>query len=108
MKNSNPFNLEHTRHSMTRAAQRGINDEILDQAIDYAQMFFKQGYIFYVVTGKSLPDTLKGSLRNKLENLVIVTAGDSNRIITVYKSNNALKHIRKKRCDLVDGCRKVA
>lgn len=102
MNSTNTFNLKHTRHSMRRAAQRGITDQILDMAIGYAMMFFKQGFIFYVVTGKSLPDHMNGSLRSKLENLVIVTSGDSNQIITCYKSNNALKHIRRKRSDLLN------
>ena len=100
MKNAETFNLKHTTHSMKRASQRGITDKIIDLAIDYAQMFFKQGLVFYVVTSKCIPDAIQGNLREKLENLVIVTAGDSNQIITCYKSANAVKHIRRKRCDI--------
>ena len=92
----NFINVEHSTHSMTRASQRGIDMDTIKLGMLYSNEFFKQGLIFYVVKTSYLPDSLTKQQRLKLENLVIVIAGDSNQIITCYKNKNAMHLIKRK------------
>ena len=101
MPHSNPekvyqWNIENSTHASKRIEQRGLSNEILYLAMDYGIPIFKQGLIFYVVTRKTLPVSLKSDLYEKLDNLVVVVSPDTNEIVTCYKSNNGLKHIKKK------------
>lgn len=94
--NSESIYFEHSYHSQKRASQRGIRNCIIEYAIQFGNEIFKQGLIFYAVAQKNIPLTIDASIREKLKNMVVIMAGDSNQIITCYKSNNAFKHIRKK------------
>lgn len=84
-----------TNHCEKRMAQRGFSYEHVLMAIEYGRMLFKQGLTFYVVTRRSLPEKLDPTLKNKLDNLVVVVSGDG-AVITCYKSKNGIKHIRRK------------
>lgn len=90
------YSLEHTDHSIARSAQRGISDREIILAMDYGTRFFKQGMVFYAVRKKDLPKDMKHGLREKLNNTVVVMSGDSNQIITCYRSANAMKHLKNK------------
>ncbi len=90
------YSLTLTEHSKTRASQRGINEEVIQLALCYGKEIFKQGLVFIAVQTKALPETLSAKLRKKLNNLVLVLAGDSDSIITCYKNDHAIKYINRK------------
>ena len=90
------FQMTLTHHSSERMTQRNITSEALEIALIYGKTFFKQGFIFYVLGEKNLPERLNAQLRKKCKNLVIVVSGDSDEIVTSYRSKNPFKHIKKK------------
>ncbi|PIP55071.1 MAG: hypothetical protein COX07_01870 [Bacteroidetes bacterium CG23_combo_of_CG06-09_8_20_14_all_32_9] len=90
------YDYTYSNHSKKRSSQRGINDETIQLALCYGKEFFKQGLIFIAVQTKLVPDYISGSLKKKLKNLVIVLAGDSDELITCYKTSNSVKYITKK------------
>jgi len=90
------YSITLTEHSKTRASQRGINEEVIQLALCYGKEIFKQGLVFIAVQSKTLPETISGKLRKKLNNLVLVLAGDSDSIITCYKNNHSIKYINRK------------
>jgi|TARA_B110000879_G_scaffold148679_1_gene192719 hypothetical protein len=90
------FKLTLSKHSSERINERNISNEALSIALIYGEVFFKQGLIFYVLGNKNLPALLDKKLQRKCQNLVVVVAGDSDEIITTYKSKNPYKHIKKK------------
>jgi len=53
--------------------------------------------IFYVLGEQQLPDA---KVQEDSQNMVIVVAGDSNTILTCYRSENPFKHIKKKQKNL--------
>ena len=90
------YSINHTKHSKRRASQRGFTESDLLDALDYSIVIRKQGLFFYIVTDSKIPESMLESRRNKIKNMVVVVAGDSDIVITCYKSKNGLKHIRKK------------
>ena len=94
------FPVTHSEHSKRRANQWAISEAHIQAALNFSESFFKQGMIFHVVKSKLFPDNFDPDLRKKIENLVVVIAGDSDTIITCYKSRNAFQDIRKKRDQL--------
>jgi hypothetical protein len=64
--------------------------------MDYSDPIFKQGLIFYAVTEKKFPEKLNHRIAEKLNNLVVVVSPESNKIVTCYKSNNGIRHVKKK------------
>ncbi|HRW86771.1 MAG TPA: DUF350 domain-containing protein [Bacteroidales bacterium] len=83
-------------HSRRRAQQRGITENLICLAMEYSLPIFKQGLVFYAVIEKLLPDNLDHRIREKLNNMVIVAAQDSDEVITCYKRNHAIHYINKK------------
>jgi hypothetical protein len=90
------YPVEHSKHSKRRARQRAITEGHIQAALNYSEGFFKQGMIFHVVKSKLIPETFDPSLRQRIQNLVIVIAGDSNKIITCYKADKPMSWIKKK------------
>jgi len=90
------FPVTHSKHSKRRSMQRGISEAHIQAALNYSVGFFKQGMIFHVVKSKLIPETFDPSLRQRIQNLVIVIAGDSNKIITCYKSDKPMRWIKRK------------
>ena len=97
------YRLEHTEHSRIRTSQRGIDDSLIPYVLDFGNHFLRQGYSFYVIAKNHLPQQMPFWLKEKLNNLVVVMGGDSNKIITCYKSSNAMRHIKKKLKYLLKG-----
>ena len=87
--------FRHTKHSSKRAAQRGINLKKVSHALEYGESFFKQGLIYYILGEKNLPDHLTKD-KKELQNLVVIVAGDSNQVITCYRSKKPFKHVKLK------------
>jgi uncharacterized Fe-S cluster-containing radical SAM superfamily protein len=90
-----------SNHSLTRSQQRGINKDLLFLALDYSEAIFKQGLIFFAVIARLLPENMDHNLREKLSNLVVVVSPVSNEIVTCYRANNGIHHIKRKSKRLV-------
>lgn len=99
--------IKHTDHSQVRASQRGINSSRIAIVLSYGQIFFKQGMVFYILTENDIPDFLTKE-KSHLKNTVVVTSGDSNQVITCYKSKNAIRKIKQKPKSLAKYNRKAA
>lgn len=100
LEKSETLNFNHSKHSSRRANKRNINQKNIADVIEYGRVFFKQGMIFYVLGEHQLPDSLIKKGHDKSQNMVVVIAGDSNTILTCYRSKNPFKHIKKKQKNL--------
>jgi len=89
------FHFKHTRHSFRRAAQRGINLNKITATLQYGENIYKQGLIYFILGENNIPDLL-GKEKDKLKNTVVVVAGDSNEVITCYRSSDPFKKIKIK------------
>ena len=89
------FTFTHTNHSFRRSAQRGINDNKMATAILYGKPFYKQGLIYYVLGEDRIPEKFLKN-KEKLRNTIVVVDGDSDTVITCYRSKDPFKHIRRK------------
>ncbi|MCB0748406.1 MAG: DUF4258 domain-containing protein [Ignavibacteriae bacterium] len=85
-----------TEHLEKRICQRNFNDEFIQIAVDYGKAYFKQGLIFYVLGDKNVPSYLPIQEQKRFQNIVVVVASDHSHILTVYRSKNPFKHIKKK------------
>lgn len=92
------LSFRHSTHSYKRSRQRNISDKDISLAIDYGKAHFKQGMIFYVMGEKTIPKNL--NLKRFPKNLVVIVSGNSNCLITCYRSKNPYKHIKKKQSHL--------
>lgn len=90
------FRLRISRHSRKRAQQRGIRPEEISIAMTYGEWVQKQGMCYIIVLDKYLPDHIDTSIRERLHNLVILTNGKTNCMITCYKNAHARRNIKKK------------
>ena len=88
--------FEHSNHSFQRASQRGLSTNKISMALEYGECFFKQGLIYYVLGERNLPEHLSKCERQQFKNIVVVVAGDTNLVVTCYRSNNPFKNIRLK------------
>jgi hypothetical protein len=96
LEKSETLSFNHSQHSFERSNERNIPPSKIAQAIEYGTAYFKQGLIFYVLGDKSIPNYITKRSRNNNSNLIVVVAGDSNTILTCYRSKNPFKHIKKK------------
>ena len=96
MNHLDQFHMTLTEHSIERIKERDICDDSLQLALIYGRAFFKQGLVFYVLGQQNIPNNINAKLRRKCLNLVVVTAGDSDQIITSYRNSNPFKYIKKK------------
>lgn len=93
------FKFRHTSHSFRRASQRGMDAGQIAVTLEYGELYSKQGLNYYVLGTDNIPDNLKKD-SSKLQNSVVIVAGDSDQVITCYRSKNAMKHIKKKQKQL--------
>ncbi|WP_452228972.1 DUF4258 domain-containing protein [Lacinutrix sp. MEBiC02404] len=105
---SETLSFNHSKHSFKRANERNINHENISDVIEYGKAFFKQGLVFYVLGEHQLPDALIQKGHDKSQNIIVVIAGDSNTILTCYRSKNPFKHIKKKQKNLSIKCKNTA
>ena len=89
------FNFKHTKHSHLRACQRSISALKLNTALQYGTSVYKQGLIYFILGENNIPDALIKQ-KEQLKNTVVIVAGDSNAVITCYRSANPFKNIRTK------------
>ena len=92
---SETLEFSHTHHSSARASQRGIDQHKISMVLQYGECFTKQHLLYYVLGEKNIPDALS-KVSHGLKNLVVIVAGDSNQIVTCYRSDNPFKNIRLK------------
>ena len=95
LRESLDFNFIHTSHSNKRSCQRGVNTDKIIIALEYGNTTFKQGLLYYVLGEKDIPAHLQHH-KNKFMNTVVIVSGDSNEIVTCYRSKNAVKNIKLK------------
>lgn len=101
------FNFKHSRHSFLRAAQRGINLNKMATTLQYGENIYKQGLIYFILGENNIPASLSKE-KDKLKNTVVVVAGDSNEVITCYRSSNPFRNIRIKSKKLCKKCSNAA
>lgn len=89
------FTFEHTQHSYLRARQRGFNHQKIVAALQFGENVYKQGLIYFILGEKNIPISLSKQ-KEQLKNTVVIVSGESNKIITCYRSANAFKNIRTK------------
>ena len=89
------FSFKHTRHSHVRSSQRGINSFKIKAALQYGETIYKQGLIYFILGEDNIPALLHKD-KNKLKNTVVVVSGNSNEVITCYRSSNPFRHIKHK------------
>ena len=89
------FTFEHTEHSYLRARQRGFNTQKIIATLQYGENVYKQGLIYYILGENNIPDSLSKQ-KEQLKNTVVIVSGDSNQVITCYRSANPFKNIRTK------------
>ncbi len=93
------FKFKHTAHSYQRSCQRGLAKNKIIATLEYGEVVHKQGLIYYILGEKNIPDILIKQ-KQKLQNTIVIVAGDSNQIITCYRSANPFKNIRTKSKEL--------
>ena len=89
------FKFTHTLHSFIRSSQRGISDFKLASAILYGEPFYKQGLIYYVLGENRIPNQLQIQ-KSKVKNTIVIVDGDSDTVLTCYRSKDPFKHIKRK------------
>lgn len=87
--------FEHTKHSYLRSRQRGFSKQKIAAALQYGESIYKQGLIYFVLGENNIPDSLFMH-KELLKNTVVIVSGDSNQVITCYRSANPFKNIRTK------------
>lgn len=81
-------------HAMKRMRQRGLTPDMVTNAMAYGRLFHRQGYEFYCVASKDLPERMGPTLTDRLRNLVVVCKdGD---VITSYRNGMAFRNVKKK------------
>lgn len=84
-----------TNHARERSAHRAINDQMIHDTIEYGRMIRKQGLRYYVMTEKCIPEEMPAQYQERVKNTVVILTSD-NAVMTVYKNEDALKHIKRK------------
>ncbi|MDP1815441.1 MAG: hypothetical protein Q8K92_13415 [Leadbetterella sp.] len=94
-KNLLEFSFEHTKHSFSRANQRGITASKISVTIQYGEIIRKQGLIFYILGENNIPLS-HSKEKSKFKNTVVIVSGDSNQLITCYRTDKPFKYLRQK------------
>jgi hypothetical protein len=89
------FSIQLSRHAVKRSSQRGIDSYKLALALEYGEMFMKQGLIYYVLGEKNLPESLSAN-SNNVKNIVLVCNSQTGEVITCYRSSRAFSRIKHK------------
>lgn len=89
------MNLHFLTHASIRAAQRGISTEMIKTAVNFGEVFFRQGLRYFVCLEKNLYGIIPHSLIEQYRNTVVILNA-RNEVVTCYKNKNAMTHIRRK------------
>jgi hypothetical protein len=86
----------HTDHSNKRSKQRGVSSKSIAFILENATPIYKQGFCFFSLKNTGKKEVPKSLKRDSLMNLVVMTCGSGEAIITVYKNLKAWKNIKRK------------
>lgn len=89
------FSITISNHSKTRITQRGIKIDKLALALQYGEVFMKQGMIYYVLGDRNIPEVYK-TQTSQLKNIVVVCNGQTDEVITCYRCSDPFRHIKLK------------
>jgi hypothetical protein len=81
-------------HAMKRMRQRGLTPDMVTHAMAYGRLFHRQGFEFYCVASKDLPDRMGPTLSDRLRNLVVVCCDGV--VVTTYRNGDCFRNVRKK------------
>ncbi len=88
--------FSYTNHAHLRSSQRGITSEEIQSIIETGTCIRKQGLRFYY-GGNRIADKLhENGLPDSTSKLVVVMDGEEHVVITCYKNDKGIRHIRKK------------
>jgi len=82
-------------HSSKRAAQRGISAEMIQAAVNYGKLYFRQGLRYFICLEKHLSGIIPASLIEQYRNTVVII-NSKNQVVTCYKNKKAINYIKKK------------
>jgi hypothetical protein len=83
-----------THHARTRMRQRGCCADIVSLAIDYGRIIHRQGFEFYCVAGKDLPERVRPADADRLKNLVVVCKDGV--VVTTYRNASGMGRVKRK------------
>ncbi len=91
---NNPM-ISLTHHARERSAHRAINKQMIQDTIEFGEMIRRQGLRYYVMAEKCIPEDMPAQYQERVKNTVVILTSD-NAVMTVYKNEDALKHIKRK------------
>jgi len=87
-------------HVVKRQQQRGLKEEVLEFIVDFGDVEFGAGAIWYVIRERSLPSYLRGTQIVEKAKPWVVMARPRGRggeiLVTAYPRNDASRHVRRK------------
>lgn len=86
-------------HVVKRQQQRGLKEEVLEFIVDFGDIEFGAGAIWYVIRERSLPSYLRGTqIVEKAKSWVVVAEIENGRELlkTAYPRDDASRHVRRK------------
>ena len=93
---NNSPQLRYTDHAQLRSCQRGISPEEIQSIIETGTCIRKQGLRFYFGGNRVANKLHEIGMPDSTSKLVVVMDGEENVVITCYKNDNGVKHIKKK------------
>lgn len=87
--------IEFTKHAKYRASQRGISQSSVETVIQHGVAIHKQG-LKYLYVPKSQIEKFKPEMQKGIQRLIVITDRYYREIITCYRSEKAVKKIKRK------------
>jgi len=89
--------IRKTEHIIKRQRQRGLREDVLELILDFGEVKYGAGAMWYCLRKRLLPGYLKGTEIAKMaEAWVVVATEDTAFIMTAYAQKNPNRHIRLK------------
>lgn len=92
------MSIEHTQHSATRSAQRGLTEEEIEYVYQFASRFHSGGALIYYLRRQDVPvPDLRWDFAMRLVGTALVVALDGRTLVTTWRNRRSgMKRIRKK------------
>lgn len=87
--------IQFINHSIIRADQRGISNEMIKMAVNVGDIVYRQGFRYFICLEKHLNGMIPPSKIKQFRNTVVII-NESNQIITCYRNEKAISRIRRK------------
>jgi len=91
-----PFVFQCSTHFLERRTQRSIHWNTVQFALLNGSTFHKQGLTFHVIGERTEYQDLNPYHQSNCKNIVVVLDENENLLLTVYRSRNPFKHVKKK------------